>query len=239
MPGHWKSFYFLWFLQKYGRYFIKCSAVYYFAITDKFFSLQFVITFTSHGRNKPHVHESVTKSNICKSRVKISFGFVNKTFTYNKIIINEYLPTCGITGQDTTKEDNVDEALELQLLLLLISCTFMVAKQVARYFFISTSEPGSSLRDRCVRCLKALVSTMFRLAEPLFSAVDSEESCSKNLQKPEQYSYYTSFVLGINWSVCIYSFMVTTRRLEGGKNINMHRNRLQQGTQVLKCAATT
>lgn len=58
-----------------------------------------------------------------------------------------------------------------------------MAKQVARYFFISTSEPGSSFRDRCVRCLKALVSTMFRLAEPWFSADDGEESCSKNLYK--------------------------------------------------------
>lgn len=111
-----------------------------------------------------------------------SFGsskHLHTTFV-SQSIINGYLPTCKIKVQDTKKEDiNVDETLQH----LVISCTFMVAKQVARYFFISTSVPGSSLRDRCVRCLKALVSTMFRLAELWFSADDGEESCSKNLNK--------------------------------------------------------
>lgn len=63
------------------------------------------------------------------------------------------------------------------------SCTFTVDRQVARYFLISVSDPGSSLRERCVRCLKAFVSTILRFEGLWSNADEADVSCNRNLHR--------------------------------------------------------
>lgn len=67
-----------------------------------------------------------------------------------------------------------------------MSCTFIVDRQVARYFLISVSDPGSSFRERCVRCLKAFVSTILRFEGLWSNADEADVSCNRNLNRNRQ-----------------------------------------------------
>lgn len=68
---------------------------------------------------------------------------------------------------------------------MMMSCTFIVDRQVARYFLISVSDPGRSFRERCVRCLKAFVSTILRFEGPWSNADEADVSCNRNLTKKQ------------------------------------------------------
>lgn len=62
-----------------------------------------------------------------------------------------------------------------------------------------------------MRCLKALVSTMFRLAMPWFSADDGEVSCSRNLQekkKKKNNTVLTNLLPKVETGVCVYTHRV-------------------------------
>ena len=62
-----------------------------------------------------------------------------------------------------------------------LNLTLLHFKQSARNFFISTSFPGKSFSERCVRCLKGFVSTTFKRAGELSKIASVETNCSKNL----------------------------------------------------------
>jgi len=70
--------------------------------------------------------------------------------------------------------------------------TLTVDRHVARYFLISVSDPGSSFRERCVRCLKAFVSTILRFEGPWSNADEADVSCNRNLKRNSScYNQYT------------------------------------------------